>query len=341
MATPHFDSGSTPFDDVFRTLVVEHSSLLISLINEMFPGTNYSGNEKTIPLNETYFINRDTGEQDKRILDSALAIISSDGASRIFHLECQSTPDGSMILRIFEYDTQIALKTSGIVEGNILEIAMPTTGILYLRSNSSTPDKMTIKLIAPSGDNLRYDVPIMKLKDYDCDSILEKELYFLIPFYLFNFEDDFDKIESGDMTVTESFRKRFSKLYDLLKERLNDGRIDVMSHHSIIMLTKKVIAALTTDKAAVKEEADKIMGGQVIDYETKVIYRHGLEQGVANHLIEQICKKLSKGKTFDVIAEELEEPVDKIKAICEVAQNHAPEYNPDEILCELNGKGIL
>ncbi len=159
----------------------------------------------------------------------------------------------------------------------------------------------------------------------------------LLPLYLFSFEDSFDKIESGDMTVTESFRKRFSKLYDLLKERLNDGRIDVMSHHSIIMLTKKVIAALTTERTAVKEEADKIMGGQVIDYETKVIFR----QGEANLFIKLICKKLSKGKTYDVIAEELEEPVDKIKAICEVAQNYAPEYNPNEILCELNGKGIL
>ena len=43
-------SGSTPYDDVFRTLVVEHSSLVLKLINEMFPGTNYTGKEKTVPL---------------------------------------------------------------------------------------------------------------------------------------------------------------------------------------------------------------------------------------------------------------------------------------------------
>ena len=135
--TKNLTPGSTPFDDVFRTLVVEHGFLCIKLINEMFPGTNYSGNEKTIPLNETYLINHDTGEQDKRILDSAMAIISSDGTRRIFHLECQSTSDGDMIIRIFEYDTQIALKTSGIVNGNTLEVTMPHTGILYLRSNSN------------------------------------------------------------------------------------------------------------------------------------------------------------------------------------------------------------
>ena len=128
------NSGSTPYDDVFRTLVVEHSSLVLKLINEMFPGTNYTGNEKTVPLNETYFINHSTSDQEKRILDSALSIISLDGSEKIFHLECQSTPDGSMLIRIFEYDTQLAIKTSGVVTKHVLEVTMPTTGILYLRS---------------------------------------------------------------------------------------------------------------------------------------------------------------------------------------------------------------
>ncbi len=81
------------------------------------------------------------------------------------------------------------------------------------------------------------------------------------------------------MTVTNSFRKRFSELYDKLKERLIDGRISAITHHSIIMLTKKVITALAQSKAVVKEEATKIMGGQVLDYETKDILNEGIKQG--------------------------------------------------------------
>jgi len=314
------NAGSTPFDDVFRTLVVEHSKLLINLINEMFPGTNYTGKEKTIPLNETYFINKESGEQDKRILDSALAIISTDGTEKIFHLECQSTSDGSMILRIFEYDTQIALKTSSLVDSNILEVTMPTTGILFLRSSSSTPDKMTIKVKSPDKKSLSYEVPILKLRNYDCDTILEKELYFLIPFYLFNFEADFDKIEAGDMTVIESFRKRFSELYERLKERLENGRIDVMTHHSIIMLTKKVIAALAKSKSTVKEEADKIMGGQVLDYETKVIFREGLQQGIEQGFENgfesgKIIARFEDGMSIEEIAEKTKVSAETVKSI--------------------------
>jgi hypothetical protein len=194
---------------------------------------------------------------------------------------------------------------------------MPNTGILYLRSNSSTPDKMTIKLITPSSDFVTYDVPIMKLRDYDSQAILRKELYFLLPFYLFNFEEDFDKIEAGDMAVTESFRKQFPEPYDRLKDLLEHKQIDVMTHHSIIMLTKKVIAALTGKMAVVKEEADKIMGGQVLDYETKVIFREGFDEGISQGIESMIAQMLNRGKTPDEIADFCGYPLDQILAVQE------------------------
>ena len=74
-------------------------------------------------------------------------------------------------------------------------------------------------------------------------------------------------------------------------------------------------------------------------------YKEHLEQeynlGRANLLIEQICKKLAKGKTYDVIAEELEESPDKIKDICEIAREYAPEYDKEAILKALTEKNVL
>ena len=69
------NTGSTPYDDVFRTLVVDHKELVIALINEMFPDIdNYSGDEEIIPLSEYYEVNRQDGEQDRIITDSAIQI---------------------------------------------------------------------------------------------------------------------------------------------------------------------------------------------------------------------------------------------------------------------------
>ncbi len=117
------------------------------------------------------------------------------------------------------------------------------------------------------------------------------------------------------MTVTDSFRKRFSELYDRLKERLEDGRIDVMTHHSIIMLTKKVISALAKSKAAVKEEAERIMGGQVLDYETKVIFRQGLEKGIEQGIEQSISAMLSRGKSPEEISDFCGYPLEQVKNI--------------------------
>ena len=77
------------------------------------------------------------------------------------------------------------------------------------------------------------------------------------------------------------------------------------------MLTKKVISALAKGKKAVKEEADKIMGGQVLDYETKVIYR----QGIADRDTQKIAEMLTNGKSPEAIADFCGYPLEQILAV--------------------------
>ena len=68
-----------------------------------------------------------------------------------------------------------------------------------------------------------------------------------------------------------------------------------------------------------------------------LIVEQGIEQGNALHLIGQVCKKMKKGKTVIEIAEDLEEPVDRIEKIYKVALTyHANENEKDKIYAELN-----
>ena len=129
-----------------------------------------------------------------------------------------------------------------------------------------------------------------------------------IPFYLFNFESDFDKIESQDETFLVNFRKRYREIYDKLREKLESGQIDVLTHHSIIMLSKKVIAALTAQRKIVKEEAERIMGGQVLDYETKELIRTGMSEQSAKDIqkLAEYLKKVNPGMSDKEVLEEAE-----------------------------------
>ncbi len=87
---------NTPYDDVFRTL-----------INEVF-GERYSGKEKIVFSPNEHFMNRQDGEEGERVSDTSFKIIAGTETKK-YHWECQSSADSSMLVRFFEYDTQIAL----------------------------------------------------------------------------------------------------------------------------------------------------------------------------------------------------------------------------------------
>lgn len=68
--------------------------------------------------------------------------------------------------------------------------------------------------------------------------------------------------------------------------------------------------------------------------------RKGLERGLGQgrrlHLIELVCRKLIKGKSIEVIADELEEEESTIKTIYDVALSLAPDYDSDKVYALLH-----
>lgn len=58
-------------------------------------------------------------------------------------------------------------------------------------------------------------------------------------------------------------------------------------------------------------------------------YDLGNQDGQLKKLVDQVCRKLRKGKTAEVIAEELEEDLENILPICESASEYAPDYDND------------
>ena len=96
--------------------------------------------------------NKQNGAEDKIITDASFKVIKGD-IEKKYHLECQSTIDNSMVLRFFEYDSQIALDDATIEKivgddggkksDGVLTVTFPHSAVLYLRSNKNTGDVMT------------------------------------------------------------------------------------------------------------------------------------------------------------------------------------------------------
>lgn len=296
------ENTTTPYDDVHRTMLNDCPELIIPVVNEMFH-KRHNDKETVTVLNNEFFINRQDGKQIERITDTHFLI----GAVR-YHLECQSTADGTMMYRIFEYDSQIALQ-AGEVSGDKLTVKFPNTAILYLRHNSNTPDRMQIE-IRVSGAACSYYVPVMKVQNYSIKTIFEKKLFFLIPFHLFTYEQDFKVYEENPQKLNE-----LTAVYEEIAEKLNaceeNGVIDAYTKSMIVDMSKKVLEHLAMKYSNVKKEVGAIMGGKILDYPTKTFWRKAQRE----KLIEQVQKKLAKGQSVEQIADALEESVETIQEI--------------------------
>lgn len=92
-----------------------------------------------------------------------------------------------------------------------------------------------------------------------------------------------------------------------------------------------------------RKERAEIMSMSVLEFNLErqlgFAKKEGIEEGREEgerigsdrKLISQICRKLKKGKTPEVIAEELEEELEIVERICRIAKDFAPEYDSMKI----------
>ncbi len=262
---------NTPYDDVFRTLLNDCSSLIIPVINEVFH-ERYSGKEEVVFSANEHFMNRQGGNEDERITDSNFKIVGT--VTKKYHLECQSNIDSSMLVRLFEYDTQIALD-EGEIKENVLTVTFPHSAVLYLRCNESTPDKMKIKMVTPGGE-VTYDIPLMKSQQYTLDEIFEKRL--LLPFYIFSHEKRFEEYEN-DETKLKLLQEEYELIKNRLEELMNQGEISEYMKCTISDMSNKVLEHIAVKYDSVKKGVQSVMGGKVLEYEAKTILNKGREEG--------------------------------------------------------------
>ena len=264
---------NTPYDDAFRTMLQECKTLIIPVVNEIF-GTDYNEKVKIDFEENEIFIYREE-EMKKRITDSSFSI-TSEVQKKYYHLECQSTVNGSMVVRMFEYDSQIALKHRE-EEGNVLNLKFPESAVLYLWNNKNTPDSLKVNIETPGG-NVSYDIKTLKVKEYSLDEIFEKKLLFLIPFYIFTYEAELENINCSEERLSRLIIE-YNNIVERLEELNNVGVIDAYAMLIIKDMTKIVVRNLAIKYERVKKGVASVMGGRVIECEAKRIRDAALEEG--------------------------------------------------------------
>lgn len=109
---------NTPYDDVFRTLLNDCPDLIIPVLNEAFGTSFIIGRDMVRKGDNKFFFTKQDGVQKEIVSDSHIMV-----GGKMFHIECQSSADGSMAVRMFEYDVQIAMQHAELDEGKILDMS--------------------------------------------------------------------------------------------------------------------------------------------------------------------------------------------------------------------------
>ena len=264
-------TGSTPYDDVFRTILNDCRNLIHPLLNEIF-GEMYSGQEAIDFGSNEHFLRQQNGESDKRITDSSFTVT---GIFPIrYHLECQSTSDSTMDRRMFEYDSQIALEDSAQIN-HILTLPFPKSAVLFLRKTSTAPQYLRIQLkILHPNKTVTLEIPIIYIIDYTVKELFQKNLLILLPFHLFCYEHSFSEMEKN-----EEQRKHLKNTYTGIRLQLEKMTqqhiITEYTCQTILDLSRKVAEHLCAKYDTIKKEVIDSMGGKILEYEAKTILNEG------------------------------------------------------------------
>lgn len=292
---------NTPYDDVFKTLLNDCTELIIPLLNEAFH-ESYDGTEEIQFYPNEHFLNRKDGQEVERITDSCFVV--KGNLVKKYHIECQSSPDDSMLIRMFEYDSQIALDDSQVIQG-VLRVRFPNSAVLFLRHNKNTPDEMRIEIETSDGEFF-LNIPVIKMQKYTLEKIFQKQLLMLLPFYIFTYEKEL-KVMEADEKRLQSLQMEYQKILERLNEMCQRGILSEYVKCTILDMTGKVVESIARHYKKVKEGVKAVMGGKVLEYEAKTILKRGIREGVQQGIrqglnekgIQIFCNLLNRGYSVE------------------------------------------
>ena len=314
--------SATPYDDVFRTLLVDCSGLVYPLLNEIF-GEHY-GKDVILDFHQNeHYLKQQNGAEEKRITDESFDVLdSARNFLKKYHLECQTNPDNSIALRFFEYDSQIA-KESGVLTGNKFVVTYPNSAVLFLRSSGSMGSSLTVEIVTPGG-KLQYDIKALRLQDYTIEELFAKQLYILLPYSMFYFEKDLEQYEQ-DSEAREKLEQAFADIADGLADAARRGDINPFQLMLLIDMMKKTNYNVARNQPQVVKGVETIMGGHVLDdYPTKKIFNAGKEEGRED--VTLVLRNLFETGRSDDLQKALNDKVYLNSLIKEYRENHDGDF---------------
>lgn len=260
--------SSNIYDSVFKAMVHKTPKLLIPFINEVF-GRRYEIDAPIVQFNEEH-----EGPLGTRISDSVFRI-----EDMVYHLECQSTHDASMVVRVVEYDFSIALQEA-LEQGAPYRMKFPSSCVLLLRHASKTPDYLEMEM--PDSESFRHHTKIYKTQLVSEEEIFRRRLLILLPFYLMRYEKELSGLDAESDAAAALIRECREIRMRLADLTLLQG--DELLYRQITELIIRASDHLLAANEPLNRKVRPAMGEEVLELMDDKIERsrrEGIQEGIA------------------------------------------------------------
>ena len=288
------------WDEILKKQAYLMSDQLFPLIKEIH-GKYYSPGTPVEPLATEYSVERAKTKEISSIrADITLVVNGKD----IYHFECQIKNDGTMVLRMFEYDGHLALSYPSTMDDELV-LRFPHSAVLYLQDNGSTPDQLHCQIQFQDGSTYEYTIPTLKVQSYSLEEIHEKHLCVLIPFLPLRFRKRMMR-NREDGTIRFQLEKEeltsfYQQLILILDTEVADGYLTENNRSAILsLLNKSMIRVFYRDEKLLKEVID--LTQPILELEIDK-YIQELEQ--TSQELEQTSQELEQYKKKELEDKEL------------------------------------
>lgn len=203
------------YDKLIKKILTLSSTAIIHLINGLFD-TDYPLDSK-ITYNWTEFEDHNL----KKILADTIITINEQYS---YHIEAQVTKDDSIVLRVFEYGFNHALRTAAEIDG-IYHITFPTPIVIYLYYEGTVPDEYQLRLHFGK-QQVDYNVPTLRLPETPTAELNRRKMVVLIPFYLLKLKKIMEK-ERSEKNLAALKNLLEHDILDSINDNLRVGNITV------------------------------------------------------------------------------------------------------------------
>lgn len=237
------------WDEIMKKETFLMPEQLLPLIKEVH-GKTYERGTDIRPLATEFSVERlDTKEITSIRADITVIVAERD----IYHFECEIHNDGTMVMRMFEYDVHIALSYRKEMSGEMV-LQFPHSAVLYLQDNGNTPEELNCAIRFQDGGTYVYRVPVLKVQAYTIEEIKEKHLCVLIPFLPLRFRKRISGRKKEQGVQKEELTSFYRQLILVLEEEVEAGYLSETNRNTIIsLLGKSMIRVFYRNEALLKE----------------------------------------------------------------------------------------